>query len=70
MGDHEELKIFLSNCLIPSRFNEELRKKREYIVFKGDFCPKIAIVWSGGSVEVMATIARRFWPISWRNRGS
>ena len=32
-GDHEELKIFLSNRLIPSRFNQELRNKKEYIDF-------------------------------------
>ena len=33
-GDHEELKIFLSNHLIPPRFNQELKEKREYICFK------------------------------------
>ena len=31
-GDHEEFKISLSNRLIPSRFNQELRRKAEYIV--------------------------------------
>ena len=37
-GDHEELKIFLSNCLIPSQFNQELRKIRgDTSVFKGEF---------------------------------
>ena len=37
-GDHEELNIFLSNCLIPSRFNQELRKTRgDTSVFKGEF---------------------------------
>ena len=37
-GDHEELKIFLSNCLIPSRLNQELRNKEGIHRFlKGDF---------------------------------
>ena len=31
-ADHKELKIFFSNCLIPSGFNQELRNK-EYIGF-------------------------------------
>ena len=26
-GDHEELKILLKNCLIASRFNQELREE-------------------------------------------
>ena len=32
-GDHEELKILLQNCLISSRINQELLKRREYIGF-------------------------------------
>ena len=32
-GDHEELKTFLEICLIPSRIDQKLRKKEEYIVF-------------------------------------
>ena len=40
-GDHEELKIFLSNHLIPSRFKQELRKTRENTSFlKGIFAQK------------------------------
>ena len=37
-GDQEELKIFLSNRLIPSRFNQELRNKEGIHRFlEGDF---------------------------------
>ena len=32
-GDHEELKILLKSCLIPSRFNEELSFRREITPF-------------------------------------
>ena len=32
-GDHKELKIFLSNRLIPSRFNQELRTKENTSFF-------------------------------------
>ena len=46
-GDHEELKIFLSNQLIPSRFNQELRRnkgvhrflKENFRAFLGPFDP-------------------------------
>ena len=37
-GDHEELKIFLSNHLILSRFNQELQKQEGIHQFlKGNF---------------------------------
>ena len=39
-GDDEDFKIFLSNCLIPSRFNQELRRKGGiHRLFKGNFPP-------------------------------
>ena len=41
-GDHEELKIILSNCLIPSRFNQELRKTSgNTLLLKGIFAQKL-----------------------------
>ena len=46
-GDHEELRIFLKNRLIPSRFNQELLKRREYISFYRKFPIKNAghLIW-------------------------
>ena len=40
-GDHEELKIFLQNCLISSRFNQELKFKEEEHRFIGKIVVKI-----------------------------
>ena len=40
-GDHKELKIMLQNCLISSRFNQELSRRREYIdIYKKIPCEK------------------------------
>ena len=41
-GDHEELKTLLQNCLISSRFNQELRYKEEEHCFIEEIPTKIA----------------------------
>ena len=61
-GNHEELKIFLSNRLIPSQFNQELSYKGESSsVFKGDFARNSRTVWSGERWI--------WWPRSHADRG-
>ena len=40
-GDHKELRIFLNNHLIPSRFNQELSYKEEEHHFIGEIAAKI-----------------------------
>ena len=41
-GDHDELKIFLEICLVPSRIDQKLKFQREKtLLFKGKFSPKI-----------------------------
>ena len=40
-GDHEELRILLKNCLILSRFNQELFYKEEEHRFIENFLTKI-----------------------------
>ena len=40
--NHEELKIFLQNCLFSSRFNQELGLQRKNIGFIRNFIAKIA----------------------------
>ena len=60
-GNHEDIKILLQIRLIASRINQKLRNKEGYIVFlKGILAQKS---WPLDLVEVMATIARRSWPI-------
>ena len=39
--DHEELKIFLLTCLIPSRFNQELSLQRERTSIYREVCAKL-----------------------------
>ena len=56
--DHEELKILLQNLLISSQFNQELRKRREYIGFKRKFSAKnmdrpfFGEIWAVRSCEI------------------
>ena len=62
-GDHEELKILLKNCLIPSRFNQELRKGEKYIDFnKRNFasnvsCPFRDVICTVRSCEAVGIVA-------------
>ena len=41
VGDHEELKFFLSNRLIPSQFNQELSLQRDIASIYREVCVKL-----------------------------